>query len=46
MAERAAGRRRGLTGLRRTYGISGETGRKGMQRFLDGGYPGGQGAEG
>jgi len=37
--ERAAARRRDLTGLRRTYGIGGDTVHKGVQRFLSGGYP-------
>ena len=38
-AERAAGRHRGLAGLRRTCGIRGETGLEGVQRFPFGGYP-------
>ena len=37
-AERAAGRHRGLAGLRRTCGIRGETGHEGVQRFPFGGY--------
>ena len=36
--ERAAGRRRDLTGRRR-YGVRGETGHKGVQRYSAQGYP-------
>ena len=37
--ERAAGRRRDLTGLRRSYGVRGETGHEGVQRYSAHGYP-------
>ena len=35
----SGGEGRDLTLLRGTYGITGETGRKGVQRFPAGGYP-------